>query len=830
MNDLLEFTHPLATQSSLTGGKGCNLARLTAQGFPVPPGFIITAETYRRFLEEAGIEPTRDSSPASIRDRISSTDFPSSFAKRLSRHLDGYPTGSFFSVRSSSTMEDLAEAAFAGQHETFLNLSDHREILQRIRDCYASLWSDHAVAYRTRQGFDPGAASMAVVIQTMIPSDVAGVAFSINPISGDLGEIVINANFGLGESVVDGGSEVDQWQIKKDDQSVRRAHIATKRRRIVAAASGTLDVDITDDEATRPSLSSAQMQHLCRLLVEVEQHYGFPQDIEWAIHGDHLWILQSRPITTIPPRWTREESAESFPNAITPLTWDFVESGFHRSLRHSFRILGLPPYSGKWFANFDHYIYGNQNAVELYARQLPFSVKSLDDLRDALPMLRNSYGWVRELPVSWARDLDHYLLTLGRLRAERLEGRSIPALWQHVCEVNDHGADYFLPNIAISIAHGSLHRLLHGLIHFVLPTDEAEKHFREITAWSETKTQQINRELFDLAALACTDPRLVDLLETQETRTIISESLLNPFDDFLDRFTRFLRDHGHREVDFDAYVPTWIETPWVILDHVKLMLRATGSAHPAARGTGLKAASLQAEASLMQHLPGDLQFFFRELIHLARTYTELDDLEHYQTMRLTPVLRRGLRALGRKLVEKEVLDEPMDVFFSRREQLEEAIRSNSPEGWETLAIAVRKQKAGYREATLREPEWTPDAPSIDVEECSGLLSGLAGSPGVVEGPVFLVNQPEDFTHFPKHAVLVARTTHPAWTPLFYSAIAVITESGGPLSHGAVTAGEMQIPAVMSVRGSMRQLRNGQRVRVDGTTGIVQILDPSRPAE
>jgi pyruvate,water dikinase len=215
------------------------------------------------------------------------------------------------------------------------------------------------------------------------------------------------------------------------------------------------------------------------------------------------------------------------------------------------------------------------------------------------------------------------------------------------------------------------------------------------------------------------------------------------------------------------------------------------------------------------------------LLRLARAYTSLDDLEHYQTTRLTPVLRRGLRALGELLAQRGVVDEPMDIFFAHQEQIEHALTTDTPEAWREFSAQARQQKEAYLADKARRPDWILGESEAEADSAMAgtgdVLIGLAGSPGVAEGPVFLVLTPEDFAKFPKGAVLVARTTNPTWTPLFYSAAAVVTESGGPLSHGAVTAREMRIPAVMSVRESLTRLQNGQRVRVDGATGRVELL-------
>ena len=322
---------------------------------------------------------------------------------------------------------------------------------------------------------------------------------------------------------------------------------------------------------------------------------------------------------------------------------------------------------------------------------------------------------------------------------------------------------------------------------------------------------------------------LEERIRAGDSRGLIDGGVLAEFPEFGARFQRFLRDHGHRELDFDAYVPTWVEAPWIVLDNLRLILQTPMEHAPADKERELKRSAQRAEVALFAKLPADLHFFFHELLRLARAFTNLDDLEHYQTTRMTPVLRRGLRELGERLVQRGVVAEPMDVFFACQDQMERALVADTAAGWSELAARVREQKAAYLADKARKPEWIlgqgePAGGAVVAAATSGdVLTGLAGSPGVAEGPVFLVLSPEDFAKFPKGAILVARTTNPTWTPLFYSAAAVVTESGGPLSHGAVTAREMRIPAVMSVKDSLMLLRNGQRVCVDGAAGRVQLI-------
>ena len=263
----VRFDESPASQLELSGGKGANLSLLTRRDFPVPPGFIVTAPVYREFIAGAtGLLPRIQTLPfhdasamriasVSLQEELSCLPLPPPAIREIEEQLRAFPKDAAFSVRSSSTMEDLASAAFAGQHDTYLNVVGTDRVLDRVRACFVSLWADRAIAYRHRQGFDHAQAAMAVVVQQMIPSETAGVGFSINPVNGRLDEMVVNANFGLGESVVSGEGEVDQWILDKCTGTVRGENIASKSRKIIGAASGTQEVRVTGADAEKPSLT-----------------------------------------------------------------------------------------------------------------------------------------------------------------------------------------------------------------------------------------------------------------------------------------------------------------------------------------------------------------------------------------------------------------------------------------------------------------------------------------------------------------------------------------------------------------------------------------------
>lgn len=826
---IIDFYQPHASELALSGGKGASLARLSAAGLPVPPGAIVTASAYQAFLAplsaqiQSILQQHDDFGLCSreIQALIRQHPLPQGLQEAVTQRLKalGVYDGNV-AVRSSATLEDLPGAAFAGQHDTFLNLSGVDAILHAVRECYVSLWHEHAMRYRAHLQLAHLDAAMAVVIQQMVDmdeNDSAGVAFSIDPVRGDLSQVLINACFGLGESVVGGERAVDEYRVSMPDGKIAERSIGQKTAILLKDSQGVRDVALPASRQAQSSLSDEQCLAVANVARQAQAFFGFPQDIEWAFSGASLYLLQSRPVTFIPERWTRDESAERFPNAVTPLTWDLVEEGFHESLNFSFSLMGLPHFGGKWFAVKECYVYGNQNAVELYAGRMPGGISSLDELRAALPTLAKRYAWVQELPIRWMRDLDTYLLEIGALMREPLGSYTLAQCWDYLLRVRDAGKRYFLPNIAISLTQRTLYAVLYQILQMSMPAAQAKSLFDLLLSVAETKTGQVNAELWALARQVRQDGELRREFATTPSLALIPR--LSAYSSFSADFNQFLQRHGHRELDFDAYYPTWLEAPHIVLDQLKMLVELPDDDLAAKALNGKLAASAAQHAWLAQ-VPDDLRYFVEEVTRLARVYTWLDDLEHYQTTRLTLPFRRGVREMGERLTAAGILQEADDLYFASFADLDAAVAQNA---FADLTAQVSASKSAWQAAKLRSPSWNlGEDDAIGVLPESGGLQGMAGSPGEVEGEVFLVHGPEEFAAFPKGAILVARTTNPAWTSLFYRASGVITESGGPLSHGAVTARELHLPAVMSVRGVMTLLENGMRVRVNGKTGVVTI--------
>ena len=538
-----------------------------------------------------------------------------------------------------------------------------------------------------------------------------------------------------------------------------------------------------------------------------------------------LWLLQTRPITRMAARRARDESAERFPNAMTRLTWSVIFGGFNRSFRNSMEsTMQAPFYRGPWFDRIEGYVYGDTTAAALYA--LHFQRKWLERLSqgvDVEPSLQ-ALSWVHDLPQTWQRDQDVFLLEIGRLQAIDVDALDDAGVLDFLRRVRDLGERYFLPNIAISFAQRDIYALLYQVIVGKLGSERAPVVFDALLAPAETRTALVNRDAMELAAYLRRDASLRNAVSAADFAGGFPPTIASQWPDFSAAWQGFLAAHGHRETDIDLISPTWGEAPAVVRD--LLLAFADGSQHDDHNTQRWQNRKLAVEAQQqLLDTHDDYRYTTNEVIELARVYTVLDDVEHYQTTRLYPLFRRGVLALARRWMALDALPCIDAVFCLDFDELALAV-AQGPQA--ITAIAEREWQA-YRDAKARTPRWSMDgaedadpAGAGDVTDPNQRL-GVPGSPGIVEGTIFVVRGTEDFGRMPAGAILVARTTNPAWTPLFYRATAVITESGGPLSHGAVTARELGLLAVMSMRGVLEWLRDGDRVRVDGQHGRVQKL-------
>ena len=398
MNNIRWFQDISAEEIELVGGKGANLGEMARAGFPVPPGFCVIAPAYREMIEATGLHPVIQSilykmdmndpadvaaRSAEIRDHITNQPMPESLSAEIARSYERLgremglddPTSAPVAIRSSATAEDLPTASFAGQQDTYLNIRGEQALLDHIRQCWASLWTARAVAYRTKQGFDHQKVYVSVVVQAMVDSEVSGILFTANPISNNTDEVVINASWGLGEAIVSGLVSPDTLTVRKQGGTIVSRQTATKERQIVySAGGGTVELDTPVDWREAPALTDVQAAELAALGVKIEQHYGTPQDIEWGLAGEKWYLLQARPITTLAPlervfdvegEYSRIMMVEIFPDALSPVFLSVVTPLLKGMFDYTFMRLGFEaPQDMEAIGTFYHQPYFHREYIE----------------------------------------------------------------------------------------------------------------------------------------------------------------------------------------------------------------------------------------------------------------------------------------------------------------------------------------------------------------------------------------------------------------------------------------------------------------------------------
>ncbi len=812
------------------GGKAANLGELIRAGFPVPPGFVVTTAAYDRFVAANGLQETiaralrGEPGGASIRQAFERAPVPPEVERDLLAAYDELGRGPV-AVRSSATAEDLPEAAFAGQQDTFLNVVGPEALPDAVRRCWASLWSDRAIAYRQRQqrqGLDDRAVKLAVVVQRMVAAEAAGVLFTANPVTGARDETVVDASPGLGEAVVSGRVTPDHFVLRKRKRGWAVSERRTGRREVIVKAlpeGGTEQIE-GGAAGQSPPLPDRALRRLARLGSAIERRFGHPQDVEWTWAGGTLAVVQARPITALPdpaPRARGPERmlagmfAEMFPVRPYPLdqtTW--IEAVSAAAVVPLFSLLGIavPPVE-RLFTEED-------GVVIRFNGRVPFRPTPAVLLAPAR-LLGLS---IRYNPRRWQADP---LRTGALARARVLEARDpqVPG-WQGLLATVREALALALP-LAGTIRRRYYPRVLlaAGVLRLSLGLLGQGKRFGLLLSGAESTTLAANQALEKLAVRVRSEPALAGLFARYEAGGLAAalagqaagRSFLTGLQAFLDRY-------GHREVVLSTVLqPTWKDAPDVVLGLLKGL--ALSEARPRAGRPAWQTAQEALLAYPLLRFP-PLRAATLRLLGTARLLWQIREDTHFDVTRILPILRRTLLELGRRLAGTGALDTPEDVFHLRLGELERAGAAwpPSPRLTAELRSVVRRRKE-RRTALEGKPLVDPRLYRPPEPAGGTLLQGMAGSPGIAEGPVRVVRDASQFESLRAGEVLVAPYTNPAWTPLFQRAVAVVVDSGAAGSHPAIVAREYGLPAVVGTVSGTQVLRDGEWVRVDGDRGSVR---------
>jgi len=797
------------------GGKAWNCARLKQHGFPVPDGLVVPADA-------SGVE-----------------------IDALDRHpwFDRWPVDQRFAVRSSAIGEDGAEQSFAGIHESRLNVA-RCDVLAAVNICRASTGSERAKAYRRARSLSADAAAAGVLVQRMIQPLAAGVAFTIDPVTGAADEMVINATKGLGAALVDGQIDPDEIRVRKGDGIVLSYR--------VGAASGQPD---------GRSLPDHSVTELSALLVAVEGHYGSAQDVEWCYDGARFWIVQSRPITVKPltlhdTEWTRANLAEVLPELTSPQALVAIEQMLNLAeRRYMGRMLAPDEELGPIVKVFCGRLYFNLSQLRhicLMTGTAPADVlRSFGHAGDISP----EDEVARQPPIGDAiRCLPDFVRVLSRhLRARHVMRAQEARMAAHMArfapidpaQLSDRQLWETLDEWQRK-SHESLEAVLvfgGVLFHELRLRKICEKIqfpferllYSHLASGERSVSAQQAFDLVALADRARAEPRSAQwLLQTDGGVADMRAALHGTA--FVAAFEQFLDQYGHRgQYESDWALPRYAEDPTPLLRAIRMHLRDGKDENRAAAIARLEADAVAARSEFEQRMIGwkrwTLRPRARRLLRTIKQYYVWREKCRSDMIRVVAVLRRWHLTLAARFAERGWLARPDDYFLLHLDEVGHVIRDPTRSGGlRDIASARAAEREGYaaidmpmlmRESELsrlRRAELPMDGAADDRE-----MRGVTVSRGSVVGEVVVIHDPGDFARMKRGAILVARATDPSWTPLFTLASGVIVEVGGVLSHASTIAREYGIPALANVRHATRRLRTGDRVELHATDGVVRKL-------
>ncbi len=852
MNDKVKsFDELTAEQQPQAGGKGGTLARLYRANFPVPDGFVILPSAF-------------------VDDEISAEAW-SQVQAQLS-HLwgtagktDARPPMTF-AVRSSAMSEDSAMASFAGEFETVLNVHSGEEIYKAIHTVYHSRHGERVQAYSNAKGLD-SEHKVAVIVQQLVRAESSGVLFTANPVTGQRDQAMISAAWGLGEAIVGGLVTPDTLVVDKATGRVLERETADKQTMTVRLASGTQEKIVPETLAKAPVLSDSEAAELVRLGTRIEEHFGLPMDIEWVVpegvdaasaadKGAHAQpsfaIVQARPITAlpepeppVPTEWklpqgsytaVRNNIVELMADPLTPLFGTMGRAAVNASLGGLLAdFLGRPDLvPDELIISVNEYAYYNGSWT-------PGQIGRI--LLGSIGIMKRMFTGAVERWVDMGRP--RYVATVERWQGTGWRELSTTELVGAARELMEAAVDAYGALVSGVIPAAWISEGLFALAYRTLLKGRDDPAAPVYLMGFDSLPIQAEKSLYDLANWARTLPGLSSYLKTTPTSELavqLEPSSLQPprgveADDWLEwqgRFQAHLQRFGHTIYNLDFANPVPADDPAPLLDTCKWLLSDQG-ADPHARQQAAADRREQATQAMLNRLKGLRLKLFRGTLDPAQRYAPLREDGLADVGMGYPLLRQILHEVGRRFVKEGMIGVPDDVFWLNQDQVEEAAaRIDRGETLSSVSAAIPQYKAIWRAARrATPPQMLPELKILgrkmeDIKASKASkrdgddLKGVAASPGSVTARACVVHGPEDFERFGAGDILVAPLTTPAWTPLFARAAAIVTDVGGPLSHGSIVAREYGIPAVLGTGAATKRIQSGEIITVDGSEGKVYL--------
>ena len=876
MNSMVySFKELVVPKPSQVGGKARNLIKLsTIDDINIPEGFCITTTAYtelfknNKALDElltqlslVKINELERISEISglIRDVIVRTSMPEKITNEIAICLAKLGEDKPYAVRSSATAEDLQTASFAGQHDTYLNIIGFDRIVKYISKCWASLFTDRAVIYRILNGFDHRKVCIAVLVQEMVFSDSSGIMFTADPITSNRKVVSIDASFGLGEALVSGLVNSDNYKVC--DGKIIDKEIASKNMGIYAKQDGgTEKITISDDLKNKQTLTDHQILELERVARKIEAYFSYPQDIEWCILNGSIYILQSRPITTLYPLADIKNEEKRV----------FVSSGHMQMMTAPIKPLGMfffnsvisaPPsqeIGGRHYIDVTHDLaspIGRIIATKLLTvigdtlitnsvlkivsdkqliKKLPKGKEKVFNLQNnsgALSIMLHAYKAYKENNSDIIRKLiNEEEKSIEKMKAE-IQNLSGDEVFTYIAQDHDNRRVKLMkpPNAGVITAVMLSTNWFNSKIKKWLGEENAADTI--IMSIPNSVTTDTGFSLIDVADVVRNYPEVIDYLNDPRDQTFFEDiSKLDGGKLVCDSIKGYLRKYGMRcSGDIDITVPRWSEKP---TDLIPLILNNIKNFEPGASALKYEQGKAQSEkriqelVSQVEKLPRGKKKAkkIRRMASLIRNYIGYREYPKFSYMKRYLIYKEAMLKEADNLLQSGVLNEVEDIYYLHFDELRAVVNGKKLDDQ-----LISERKKDYEEFEKLTP---PRVMTSDGEIITGeydrdnlpenALPGLAVSTGIVEGRARIVKNIKDAS-LSEGDILVAEFTDPSWTPAFVSIKGLVTEVGGLMTHGAVIAREFGLPAVVSVRDATTLIKDGQLIRLNGNEGYIEIL-------
>ncbi|HDR3492259.1 MULTISPECIES: phosphoenolpyruvate synthase [Bacillus] len=864
---VLDFQEIENTQLALVGGKGLNLGELSSvQGIQVPEGFCVTTVGYEKAIEQNDELQTllqqltklkrEDRTQIGgiskkIREVIMAVEIPSEVVEAVAHYLSRFGNEHAYAVRSSATAEDLPYASFAGQQDTYLNIIGKEAILQHVRRCWASLFTERAVMYRMQNDFEHNQVSICVVVQKMVFPEASGILFTADPVTSNRKVVSIDASFGLGEALVSGLVSADNYKVKEG--KITGKMIATKKLAIYALKEGGTETKQIDPAQQKlQTLSEQQILQLAQIGRQIESYFGCPQDIEWCVVDDTFYIVQSRPITTLYP----------IPEVNDGENHVYVSVGHQQMMTDPLKPLGMSLFQLTSFGQ--RFQAGGRLFVDVAQRLASPTSREL-----LLNMIGNSEPLIKDA-LTTVVERDDFITLLRDDEKEKSVGKSgppassqpqvenNPAIVTDLIEMNQASIeelkrnmqtksgvdvlDFILEDIQqlkkILFHPQSMAVIMAGMDASTWINEKMEQWLGEKNA-ADTLSQSVQNNITSEMGLALMDvadvirpyPEVIAYLQHVENDNFLDELVqCKGGEKARDAIRTFLNKYGMRcSGEIDITKTRWSEKPTTIIPMILNNIRDfEAGASKRKFEKGLQEALNKEEELLerLQHLPDGTQKVeeTKRMIRNIRNCIGYREYPKYGMINRYFIYKQALLKEAEQLVQSGVIHEIDDIYYLTFEELHEVVRTNKLD-----YELIHKQKNEYK---LYEKLTPPRVMTSDGEIITGkykrenlpadAIVGLPVSSGVVEGRARIILNMEE-ANLEEGDILITAFTDPGWTPLFVSIKGLVTEVGGLMTHGAVIAREYGLPAVVGVENATKRIKDGQRIRVHGTEGYIEVL-------